>query len=128
MQLDENQLWVLVHIDRQQPQRYYLKCFNDGAMEGSGPYEFVRQLLEKYPQGGNVQVSLLKKADSIPKLIGHLNMIPSLRELFFRKSRGTHINFKGAKIAIDRDEKCRLLLQELSVAYRRSDDQENADH
>ena len=65
LQLEENRLWVFVRTGLAEPKKYYLKRFNDGAMEGSGPYEFIQYLLQKHPEGGDVEIDILDKSDSI---------------------------------------------------------------
>lgn len=120
LQLEENRLWVFAYTGLSEPRKYYLKRFNDGSVEGSGPYEFIKGLLQDHPEGGDVEVKLMKKSDSIPKAIERLGMSESLRGLFFGQSRGTRVTFKGSRVAIDRNEKCRNLLKELGDLHERA--------
>lgn len=86
----------------------------------SGPHEFIKNLLQDHPEGGDIEIALAEKSDSIPKAIDRLGMPESLRGLFFGQSRGTRVIFKGARVGIDRDEKCRNILEVLLDTHEKA--------
>lgn len=84
------------------------------------PHEFIKNLLVKHPDGGDAEIKITKKSDSIPKLIERLGLQHSLSQQFFGHSRDNRIFFKGKRILMNRDENCHLLLNELEKGHRKA--------
>lgn len=119
LHMQENLLWIFVYNGlSSEPQQYYLKRFNDGASLKSGPYGFIKNLLENHSNGNMVSVDLIDKTESIPKHIDRIGLKNPLKDLFFGRSRGNKVSFKGCRVAIDRDEKCRNVLSFLEETHQ----------
>ncbi len=88
--LDRDALWLSVIIAGEATKKYCLKKFNDGQR----PYEFIKLLFDKYPKGGEVEVDL-RESESIPKFIGRLGFTGELKKIFFGRSQGNRVMFKG---------------------------------
>jgi hypothetical protein len=113
LHLNENRLWVFVHLESSEIHRFYLKRFNDGS-KGSGPHEFIQDLLRDYPNGGDVLIDFADRSENVSKVLARIGMSGLLKDQFFGQSRGNKVVFRGCQISIPCDEKCRLLLEELS--------------
>ena len=119
LHMQENLLWIFVYNGpSSEPKQYYLKRFNDGASLKSGPYGFIKNLLKNHRDGGMVSVDLVDKTESIPKHIDRIGLKNPLKVLFFGKSGGNKVPFKGYRVAIDRDEKCRNVLSFLEKIHQ----------
>ncbi len=120
LSLKEERLWILVHMGLSNPKEVYLKRFNTGGASGSGPYDFIEDLLQNHPDGGEVLIDFADKSENIPKALERIGMRESFKNLFFGQSRGNKVMFHGSRIGIPRDEKCRLLLEELDEIHRKA--------
>jgi hypothetical protein len=102
------------------PKRIYLKRFNSGGAAGSSPYDFILDLLENHADGGDIPVDFYDKSENIPKALERIGMHDSFKHLFFGESRGNQVVFRGSRISIPRDEKCRLLVETLEVLHQKA--------
>lgn len=127
LHLNENELWVVIHLGLSEPCRFYLKRFNDGA-NGSRPYKFIQSLLHDHADGGEVLIDFADISENIPKVLERIGMRGSLRNQFFGRSRGDRVMFHGNKVAIPRDEKCRFLLEELNGIHCQAGSPEYIDY
>ena len=114
LRLEENHLWMLVNTGIGNVQPFHLKRFNEGVETESAPYIFVQQLFD-HPEGDDIECD----SDNIPKLILRSGFGELIRDYFFGKSRGTKVRFKGTKVSIRRDEKCRRALEVLIENHQR---------
>jgi len=120
LSLKEERLWILVHMGLLKPKEVYLKRFNTGGIRGSSPYDFIKDLLQNYADGGDVLIDFADKSENIPKALERIGMRESFKHLFFGQSRGTKVTFHGSRIGIPRDEKCRLFLEELDEIHQKA--------
>lgn len=117
--LDENCLWVFVSLGLGGRSEYCLKRFNDGGAEGSVPYNFVKKLLHEHSQGGDVEMGLMPKSQSIPKMIDRCGIPREIKSFFFGKSRGSRVCFKGARVTLEWQKDWRLIIKKLEKQHQK---------
>lgn len=105
----------MVTPNNSQVERLYLQKFHNGEhQDGSSTLRFVKKLFQK-PQGGKIEVKLLRKSESIAKYINRLHLPKNLKKLFFHTSHGDRVQFNGIKITAENSPlvNIELILKEL---------------
>lgn len=110
-------LWISITTCETPTQYFYLKKFN----YDSSPWRFAATLLRKYSKGGIVEVEL-GSAESISKFIERIGLDGDIREIFFGRSEGNRVPFRGKCVTLKRcaidnlDDILELLLQKHNEA------------
>jgi hypothetical protein len=90
-------LWISVATPESALKHYYLKKFN----HDSSPWRFAKKLLHDYPKGGMVEVEL-GNSESISKFINRIGLDGDIGKIFFGRSEGNRVPFKGKCITLKR--------------------------
>lgn len=120
--LEGQELWIGATLDDGKKERYYLQKFHDGEHpDGSSPLRFVKKLLQN-PRGGEIEIELRYKSESVGKYINCLKMPKDLKRFFFDTSHGSYVQFKGSKIELVSDSQCNTdtVLKELRENHQKS--------
>jgi len=93
-------LWISVATCESPTKYFYLKKFN----YDSAPWRFAVMLLRKYSKGGIIEVEL-GNAESISKFIERIGLEGDLKGIFFGRSEGNRVPFRGKCVTL---KKCTI--------------------